>query len=175
MKLESLRELIVLFDTQMQQLTVANLVTGFFPLHSLVSSLATTIVCAALAVTFQTSRATTPMLFTSFSSFAAICVTAVMATALLFRVAGGRFSYSARATADVVDWMLDAVSRPLAEDTARMLLAPEKRRQRGCFFAGLFLIAEVGKVLPFWWMCTLLSAAWVGWSVYRTWHHRVEA
>lgn len=175
MRLLSLRELIVLFDTQMQQLTVANLITGFFPLQSLVSSLACTIVCASLAVASHTSRASTPMLFSSFTSFAAICVTALMTTTLLYRLTGGRFSYSARSTGDVVEWLLDTISRPLADDTAKLLLAPDQRRQRACFFAALFLVAEVGKLLSFWWICTLLSVAWLGWSVYRTWRHHVEA
>ncbi|KPA83128.1 hypothetical protein ABB37_02830 [Leptomonas pyrrhocoris] len=170
----SLREHVVLFDTHLLQLTVANLLGGFFPVHTLVVSLASTTVCGALAFGTRASASPSPLLFSSFSSFAAICITALMVATLLYRLTGGRFVCTARSTGDVVDWLVDATSRPLAEDTATMLLAPDRRRARGCFFIGLCLLAEVGKVVSFWSICTLLSLVWFGWSVRHLWIQRRE-
>lgn len=167
MKAMSLRELVVLFDTQLQQLTLANLVSGFFPTYTLVVSLATTIVCASLALGTSAATASSPKLFSSFASFAAICIIGTMTTTLFYRLTGGRFTYSFRSTGNVVDWLVDAISRPLAEDTAVMLLSPSKRRERAFFFFGLCVLTEVGKVLSFWSLCTLLSLVWLGCSVHR--------
>ncbi|KPI90410.1 hypothetical protein ABL78_0486 [Leptomonas seymouri] len=175
MKSTSLRELVVLFDTRLQQLTIANVVKGFFLMHTLVVAFATTIICLSLALSTRASASLPQPLFSSFSSFAAICVVGLMITTLLYRLTGGCFVYSARSTGDVVDWLVDAVSRPLVEDTAAMLLAPDKRRERAFFFLGLCSLAEIGKFMSFWAICTLLSASWFGWSARLLWVHPCKA
>jgi hypothetical protein len=167
MKLMSLRELVELFDTRQQQLTVGNLVKGFFPAHTLLVSLSSTVVCAALALGTRQSPASAaePVFFRSVSAFCAICTVALMTTTLLYRLTGGRFVFSTRSTGEVVDWLVDGISRPIAEDIGAVLLDPGKRRERVIFFIGLCVVAEVGKVLSFWPMCTLTSIVWVGYSV----------
>ncbi|KAG5472340.1 hypothetical protein LSCM1_03739 [Leishmania martiniquensis] len=177
MRLLSLRELVVLFDTQLQQLTLSHLARGFFAWHTAVVSVASLAVCASLALATHSDAAAlfrpAPLLFTSFASFAALSVLTLMTLTLLYRLIGGRFDYSPRATGYVVDWVLDTVSRPLVEDTVHVLFAPNMRRERGVFFTCLWLVGEIGKYLSFWPACTLVSMLWCGWSVRGAWReHR---
>ncbi|KAG5473108.1 hypothetical protein CUR178_03026 [Leishmania enriettii] len=174
MRLLSLRELVVLFDTQLQQLTLSYLAAGFFAVHTAVVSVASLVVCGSLALATSSDTASiftpAPLLFTSFASFASISVLAFMTLTLFYRLIGGCFVYSPRATGCVVDWILDTVCRPLVEDIAHLLLAPNKRRERGVFLLSLWLVGEVGRFLSFWSVCTLASMLWCGWSVRRAWY-----
>ncbi|CAJ1010570.1 hypothetical protein Q4I28_005885 [Leishmania naiffi] len=177
MQIMSLRELVVLFDTQLQQLTLSYLAGGFFALQTTVVSIATLVVCSSLALATSSGAGSsaalftqTPLLFTSFTSFVSLSVLTLMILTLFYRVAGGRFLYSPRETRYVVDWILDTISRPAMEETVRLLLSPNKRRERCIFFTGLCLVGEVGKLLSFWTLCTLVSMVWCGWSVRRTWY-----
>lgn len=179
MRCQSLRELVVLFDTQLQQLTLAYLGTGFFPVHTLLVAFSSLVVSAALAVATRGGAAAagaSPLLFTSFTSFAATVLATLMALTLLFRLTGGRFAHSPRASAYVVDWLLDAVCRPVTDDLVRVLLSPTARRERGIFFLALCVVGEAGKLLSFWSACTAASLAWCGWSAWRVWQqHRERA
>ncbi|GET90719.1 hypothetical protein, conserved [Leishmania tarentolae] len=170
MQLGPLRKLVVLFDTQLQQLTVSYLAAGFFALHTAAISIASLVVCASLALANASgSGRSNALLFTSFTSFASLSVLTLMMLTLLYRVIGGRFLYSSRETEYVVDWILDTVSRPVVHDTVHLLLSPNKRRGRGIFFISLCLLGEAGKFLSFWPICTLASMVWCSWSIRRAW------
>ncbi|KAK7194231.1 hypothetical protein NESM_000337600 [Novymonas esmeraldas] len=177
MRVLSLRELVVLVDTRLQQLTLGYLASGFFPLHTVMVAAASALVCGSLAVATAEAAATpVPLLYTSFTSFTAITVLGLMALTLLYRVAGGRFQHSPRAVGYVVDWIVDTICRPVSDDAARLLLAADKRLERGLFFLCVFVVGEGGKWLSFWPACTLASLVWCGWSARLAWRqHRCTA
>ncbi|KAG5498627.1 hypothetical protein JKF63_02913 [Porcisia hertigi] len=171
-----LRDFVVLFDKQLHQLTLYYLANGFFTLPTAVVSIASVVVCGSLALATcsgnggaAVSSISAPLLFTSFTSFVSLSLLTLMTLTLCYRVVGGRFVYAARATDFEVDWILDTLCRPMTEGLVNLLLAPEKRRQRGVFFMSLCTIGEAGKFLSFWSTCTLASMVWCGCNVRRAW------